>query len=169
MSKKGALSQNYDYAGHYNDNVWYDAERLITLVRQYSAKPLNVTEPVSTPEGLNIQLTSVIDGQQGSYFIPLNINALDKSFSNNNHWAGLYISKSKSGPEIKYLDTMGHHINEGVNQIIKTIGNISYNIENVLLGRSIQFVKQNVDEISIRREYRRLWSVFGLLYIMFSK
>lgn len=141
MSKKSAKPQTEIY-----DTNWYDAKELIQLVRQYS-KSLNIVEPVSTLDGLRIQLNKVVDGQQGSYFVPLNINAVDKSFNNVNHWVGLYISKSKSGFEIKYLDTMGHPIDEGVSEMIKIFGNVNYNVENLLLGRSIQFVKHSEDEL----------------------
>lgn len=161
MSKKSAKPQTEI------DSTWYDAEKLIQLVRQYSPRSLDVLEPVSTLDGLKIQLNKVVDGQQGSYFVPLNINAIDKSFNNANHWVGLYISKSKSGFEIKYLDTMGHPINEGISEMINLFGNIGYNIENSLLLYTI--CKAQRRRIIARGQYKRLRSIFSLLYILFSK
>jgi energy-coupling factor transporter ATP-binding protein EcfA2 len=127
-----------------SSGVWYGSDQLSSLIK-WHAPNVNVLMPASVLLGFSKQLDQI--GQDGQYFIPLNINCLSQNFEDdsrndlkNNHWAGLYVVKNNYQTSVTYLDPMGKVINPQLAFEVKNkLG--TNNIVQPLLNKPIQYVQ----------------------------
>jgi hypothetical protein len=158
VSAKIVAEGRYFMKTHNNSSgVWYGPDHLSSLINRY-APNIKILLSASTQLGLSKQLDHI--GQEGQYFIPLNINCLSQNFEDgsrddlqNNHWAGLYVVKEEHQTTVTYLDPMGKKIGQQLAfQIYNkfSTGNINYPlldnpIQLVQLDPSSSFIKNGND------------------------
>jgi energy-coupling factor transporter ATP-binding protein EcfA2 len=127
-----------------SSSVWYGPDQLSSLIK-WHAPNVTVLMSACVLLGFSKQLDQI--GQDGQYFIPLNINCLSQNFEDgsrndlkNNHWAGLYVVKNNYQTSVTYLDPMGKVINpELAFEVKNKLG--TNNIVQPLLNKPIQYVQ----------------------------
>lgn len=84
----------------------------------------------------------VIKGNFLKHLIALNVHAIDKDFSANNHWVGLYVEKIGDNYQVTYVDPMGQSIDPTISKTLAaSLINMVPNINQPILDQGIQYTE----------------------------
>jgi Ran GTPase-activating protein (RanGAP) involved in mRNA processing and transport len=94
------------------DTTWYDFLSIKDGLIKKSIPGDNILKPAQSEAELEVILNQ-INMPDYAYIIPLNVNAIDGSFSATNHWVGFYICTGADTKitTVKYLNPIGQKIN----------------------------------------------------------
>lgn len=124
---------------HVDHNTrWYDSLAIKDCLIKKGISAEHILDPVKNNEELDQRLAPIKESN-AFYIIPLNVNALDGSFVDTNHWVGLYITTGDAGAieSIKYINPIGQKINNSLSKFIKEKTTIAP--EDVTEGIMVQF------------------------------
>jgi len=120
------------------DTPWYDYLAIKDGLIKKGAQADNVLNPAQSEEELEVILNQ-INIPNHAYIIPLNVNAIDGSFSATNHWVGLYVTTDEAASidAIKYINPIGQPINQQL--VLKLLIQTGVYTKDLTEGKGVQF------------------------------
>jgi ankyrin repeat protein len=120
------------------NTTWYDYLSIKNGLEKKGIQADKILESVENEEELGVILKQVTK-PNWIYMVPLNVNAIDGTFTATNHWVGLYVITDASTKivSIKYINPIGQLINQQL--ALKIFDLTTVKTEDLTEGKGIQF------------------------------
>jgi hypothetical protein len=130
------------------DTTWYDYLAIKDSLMKKGTQVGNILKAAQSEEELE-DILNQINMPNHAYIIPLNVNAIDGSFSATNHWVGLYVTTDETTniTSIKYINPIGQRINQQL--ALKLLVQTNVGAKDLTEGKGVQFAysKEFVPEL----------------------